>query len=290
MQNSLLNCLAPAKLNLFLHIVGRRPDGYHLLQTALQLIDHCDSLDIFVRLDGKIHRINHIPNIPLNADLTIQAAHLLQIASGKYNLGADIKINKQIPLGGGLGGGSSNAATTLIALNYLWKTKFTKSKLMQLSMHLGTDVPFFLYGKNAFAEGTGTIFTPLKIPKYWFVVIECGIQISTKRIFFASQLTKYQKPVKIINYPQTIDFMNANFWKNNLESTTTQCFPEINSVIHWLKQFGNARMTGSGSCIFCAFKNEKEADKVLKQVPYPWIGWKTQALQEHPLAHFLNIC
>lgn len=288
MKTSLLNCPAPAKLNLFLRIVGYRSDGYHLLQTVFQLIDRCDTLDISVRYDGHICRTNDIPTIPKNTDIVVQAGRLLQTVT-KQQLGANITIKKKLPIGGGLGGGSSDAATTLIILNYLWQTKLNHVQLMQLGLKLGADVSFFLLGTNAFAKGIGEILLPIKTPNFWFVIIEPGVFVSTKKIFLSARLTKNTKPIKMSKFSEKEILYNSSFWKNDLETVVIEQFPMIYQALQWLKNFGNAKISGSGSCIFCAFENEHNADKVLQQITSPWIAWKTKALQEHPIIHFLKV-
>jgi len=288
MPASLLNCLAPAKLNLFLHVTGRRPDGYHLLQTVFQLIARCDILDFSVREDGKICRTNDLPGVPPESDLVVRAARLLQSASGQVQLGADITVKKQLPMGGGLGGGSSDAATTLIVLNHLWQTGLSRSQLMALGLQLGADVPFFIFGENAFAQGVGEELTALPTPACWFAVIEPGIAIPTASIFSSKELTRDTKVIRITDFPEANNLLDKNFGKNDLEVVAARQFPQVAEAIQWLKQFGNARMTGSGACVFCSFEHEHQADEVLKQVPSHWIAWKAKAMQEHPLAHLLS--
>jgi 4-diphosphocytidyl-2-C-methyl-D-erythritol kinase len=286
MTRTLENCPAPAKLNLFLHVTGQRPDGYHLLQTAFQLIDAGDTLHFQVRDDGVIRRRTEVSGVPEESDLIIRAARLLQSAAFKNGTGkspgADIAVEKRLPMGGGLGGGSSDAATTLIALNHLWETGLTRAELMALGIRLGADVPFFLFGKNAFAEGVGELLTPVTTPRdRWFVVIEPGVSIPTAVIFGAPELTRDTKPVKIA------DFSEAQVWfgKNDLQDVAAKLFPPVADAIDWLDKFGTARMTGSGACVFCAFEREQQADEVLDQVPDRWKAWKAKALAEHPLAH-----
>jgi len=277
-----LACPAPAKLNLFLHITGRRADGYHLLQSVFQLIDRCDTLDFQVRDDGHIQRMNHIDGVPEPTDLVIRAARLLQSHS-KSSYGANIYLHKNLPMGGGVGGGSSDAATTLIALNHLWQCGLDQAQLMQLGLQLGADVPFFIFGQNAFVEGIGEQMQAITTPEQWFVVIEPGVHVPTPTIFSAKELTRDTKPVRIT------DFSNAAKveWKNDLQAVACALHPEIANAINWLKQYelnqGDAKMTGSGSCVFCAFPNEDAAKKVLQQVPHHWTSWIAKALQQHPI-------
>jgi len=288
MQASLSNCPAPAKLNLFLHVTGRRADGYHLLQTVFQLLDRSDTLDFAVRDDGRIHRTNDVAGVPEDTDLVVRAARLLQTAGGKPHLGADITVHKQLPMGGGLGGGSSDAATTLMALNHLWQTGLTRTQLMALGLRLGADVPFFLFGRNAFAEGVGEELIALETANRWFVVIEPGVSVPTAIIFSSEELTRDTKVVRITDFPEAHNLLDSDFGKNDLEVVAAKQFPPVAEAIKWLKTFGNARMTGSGACVFCSFEHERQADEVLKQVPSKWIAWKAQAMQEHPLAHLLS--
>lgn len=278
MTQRLLACPAPAKLNLFLHVTGRRADGYHLLQTAFQLIDRCDTLDFEVRDDGQIIRSNDIPGVPAETDLIVRAARLLQEKTG-CPLGANLTLHKILPMGGGLGGGSSDAATTLMALNQLWSTGLSKTELMSLGLQLGADVPFFIFGENAFAEGVGEELQAIQTPERWFVVIEPGVQVPTPAIFSAKELTRDSKIVRIADFSSNAEM----FWKNDLQTVACAMFPEVDEAVRWLSQFGNAKMTGSGACVFCAFADESAADKVIAQMPERWTSWKAKALNRHPM-------
>ena len=283
MKQTRIQCQAPAKLNLFLHVTGRRADGYHLLQTAFQLIDRSDTLDIEIRQDNNIVRTNEIPDVPAESDLIVRAARLLQ-QSTNCPLGANLTLHKILPMGGGLGGGSSDAASTLIALNHLWQTGLNKTELMQLGLQLGADVPFFIFGDNAFAEGVGEELHAIQTPERWFVVIEPGVQVPTPAIFSAKELTRDTKPVRIADFSSTAEM----FWKNDLQTVACALFPAVDEAIKWLSQFGNAKMTGSGACVFCAFADESAADKVMQQVPDRWTSWKAKALSRHPMADLLK--
>jgi 4-diphosphocytidyl-2-C-methyl-D-erythritol kinase len=281
-NHQLLACPAPAKLNLFLHITGRRADGYHLLQSVFQLIDRCDRLDFHVRSDGSIQRLNQVTGVPEQTDLVIRAARLLQQHSNSQ-LGVDIYLHKKLPMGGGVGGGSSDAATTLMALNHLWQCGLDQAQLMQLGLQLGADVPFFIFGQNAFVEGIGEQMQAVQTAEQWFVVIEPGVHVPTPTIFSAKELTRDTKPVRIT------DFSNAAKvdWKNDLQAVACALHPDIANAINWLKQYeinqGDAKMTGSGSCVFCAFESKEAANKVLQQVPHRWTSWIAKALQHHPM-------
>lgn len=294
MKRTLNNCPAPAKLNLFLHVTGRRPDGYHLLQTVFQLVDFGDFLHFEVRADDQIRRTTEIAGVPEASDLIVRAGKLLQNAirekAGAAGitpaaLGANIRIEKNLPMGGGLGGGSSDAATTLMALNHLWHGGLSREELMVLGLQLGADVPFFLFGRNAFAEGIGETLQMLDTPGLWFVIIQPGVTIPTALIFSSSELTRCTKPVKMTDFSIGTKKL---FGKNDLEPVAAKQFPEVADAIKWLSNYGDARMTGSGACVFCGFTQENEAEEVLKLVPGHWKAWKAKALQEHPLAGLLK--
>lgn len=285
MAHTLENCPAPAKLNLFLHVTGRRPDGYHLLQTVFQLIDRGDLLHFRLRDDGAIRRTTEVAGVPEDSDLIVRAARLLQSAAasktGRTIPGADIEIAKRLPMGGGLGGGSSDAATTLMALNHLWQAGLTRAELMALGLQLGADIPFFVFGRNAFAEGVGEALIPVATPDCWFVVIEPGVSVPTAAIFGASELTRNTKPVTITDFSEA----PIGFGKNDLQIVATKLFPPVAEAIEWLSTYGDARMTGSGACVFCAFEREHLADEALKTVPARWKAWKARTLSHHPLAY-----
>ena len=287
------DCPAPAKLNLFLHINGRRPDGYHLLQTVFQLIERGDTLHFQLRADPAICRTTPIEGLPQAQDLIVRAARLLQAEvlrrRGALPPGVDIAIDKRLPMGGGLGGGSSDAATTLMVLNHLWQAGLTRGELMALALPLGADIPFFLFGESAFAEGVGETMAPVSGPDCWYVVIEPGVAVPTAAIFCAEDLTRDTKPVKITDFSSHV--MNANdlagFGRNDLQPVASRLFAPVAQVLDWLGTYGDARMTGSGACVFCAFSSADEADAVLGAVPAAWTGWKARALARHPLAGLL---
>jgi 4-diphosphocytidyl-2-C-methyl-D-erythritol kinase len=286
MTRTLNDCPAPAKLNLFLHITGRRADGYHLLQSVFQLIDRGDLLHFAVRDDGLIHRSTELADVPAESDLVVRAARLLQAEAKKQGklTGADIAVEKNLPMGGGLGGGSSDAATTLLALNHLWQTGLKRAELMALGLQLGADVPFFLFGQNAFAEGIGEALSAVETPDCWFIVIEPGVSVPTQRIFSSMELTRDTKPVKISDFSGALE----SFGKNDLQVVAASLFPPIADTIKWLSQFGDARMTGSGACVFCPFEQEQQADAVLATVPPQWKAWKAKAIAHHPLADLVK--
>jgi len=292
---TLHGCPAPAKLNLFLHVVGRRPDGYHLLQSVFQLIDHGDTLHFDLRDDERIVRTTDMPGVPEEQDLTVRALRALQgefqRRHGRLPPGIDVAIEKRLPMGGGLGGGSSDAATALMAANHLWQAGLTDAELIALGLPLGADIPFFLFGETAFAEGVGEALQPVPGPDCWYVVIEPGVAVPTVAIFTAEDLTRDTKAITISDFSRRHVESNdlIGFGKNDLQDVAARLFPPVAEAIGWLGGYGAARMTGSGACVFCAFSTEQEAEQVLKQVPARWKAWKAKALQRHPIKSLLQI-
>ena len=284
-QGHFLDCPAPAKLNLFLHVTGRRADGYHLLESAFQLLDHADLLHFQRRQDSQIIRSNELAGVAPEADLVVRAARLLQRHTGCQQ-GVEITLEKKLPMGGGLGGGSSDAATTLIALNQLWNTGMSRESLMQLGLKLGADVPFFLFGRSAFAQGIGEQLRPLSTPACWYVVIEPGVAVATEAIFSSKALTRDSPSIKVANF----DGYPKGGWRNDLQAVAVDLFPEVDLALKWLSQYGDARMTGSGSSIFCACADEAEADKMLRLASNQpqWTIWKARALQVHPMSSWIS--
>ncbi len=283
---SLHDCAAPAKLNLFLHLIGRRDDGYHLLQSVFQLIALGDTLHFDLRDDTAIVRSTDIAGVPAESDLIVRAARLLQaaaVARGQAPCGATIAIDKRLPMGGGIGGGSTDAATTLIALNHLWQTGLSRRELMQLGLQLGADVPFFLSGGNAFVEGIGEQLTAIETPPAWFVLVHPGVSVPTPTIFRDPELTRDSKPVKMSDFSKRL----PGFGKNDLQAVAARAFPPVADALRWLSRHGEARMTGSGACVFAAFAKESDADDALRDLPAQWRGWKTRTLEAHPLAELL---
>jgi 4-diphosphocytidyl-2-C-methyl-D-erythritol kinase len=281
--HELLGCQAPAKLNLFLHIVGRRPDGYHQLQTVFQLIDWCDYLDFYRRNDGHIHRTPTIDSLTQDNDLIIRAAKLLQSYSGCH-YGADIRLNKQLPMGSGLGGGSSDAATTLLALNHLWDLHLPREQLISMGLQLGADVPFFLFGQNAFAQGIGEQLEAFTLPSQWFVVLHPPVHVSTAEIFSDPTLTRDTEPVKIADF--TTGGNAFLFGHNDLQKVVLKKYPEVALALDWLSVYAKAKMTGSGACVFASFDNHILAHQVLDMLPQGWQGRCVRGLHEHPLKMF----
>ena len=247
---------APAKLNLFLHINGRREDGYHLLQSAFQLIDLSDTVKLRLRNDVEICRINPLPHVHPDDDLVVKAAKLLK---NNYPIrqGVDIDLIKKIPIGAGLGGGSSDAASTLLGLNSLWNLNLSTQELMKLGVQLGADVPFFLFGKNAFVEGIGEILTELKLGLKSFFLIYPGVLIPTKKIFLSPDLTRNRSRITIIDFEE--QYAGNMQFNNDLQAVATQMYSEVSMALEWLgKYFPQSRplMTGSGSAVFCEIPSQ----------------------------------
>jgi 4-diphosphocytidyl-2-C-methyl-D-erythritol kinase len=270
---------APAKLNLFLHVVGRRRDGYHLLQSVFTLIDLHDVLRFGVRPDGVIRRVNDVAGVPPAGDLVVRAALLLQEASGTTQ-GADIEIDKRIPMGAGLGGGSSDAATTLLILNRLWKTGFDREALAEIGAGLGADVPFFIFGRPAWAEGIGDRLRDVDVPLRWYAILAPPVQVPTQAAYTAPELTRNTEPLKMEDFSA---HPNDPRFHNDLEGVVTARFPAVAQHLEWLRQHGNARMTGSGSCVFAAFDSRAAAQSVIDAMPAPMKGFVAQGLTHHPL-------
>lgn len=270
---------APGKLNLFLHVLGRRADGYHLLQTAFRLIDRQDRVGIAVRRDRRILRHDPLPGLPDEHDLCVRAAVLLQ-AHAKVPLGADLALDKHLPVGGGLGGGSSDAATTLIVLNRLWRAGLARADLQALAAGLGADVPFFVFGQNALGEGIGERLSALQLPDAWYLVLVPPVALFTREVFSDNALTRNTKPLKLPPF-----FAGAG--TNDLEPVALRRRPEIAAHLQWLRERRpHARMTGSGACVFAEFATEAEARAVLGEMPATMNGFVTQGLQSHPLRDF----
>ena len=276
----LLGCPAPAKLNLFLHVVGRRADGYHLLQTAFRLLDWGDSLDFIRRDDGVIRRTTDIAGIAPEHDLIVRVARLLQAHTG-CQLGADIGVHKVLPMGGGIGGGSSDAATTLIALNRLWQTGLRRAELQALGLQLGADVPVFIFGRDAFAEGVGEALQPLELAPAWYVLVSPGVSIPTAEIFGAGDLTRNTPLIRMPDFA-------VSTTRNDLQAVACKRYPQVQSAIDWLEQHAPARMTGSGSCVFAEVASAQDANWVAAQCPPAWTAWKVRSSSRHPLFEWLE--
>lgn len=282
-MESALGLPAPAKLNLFLHVIGRRADGYHALQTAFQLIDLADWLDFERRADGQIVREGDL-RWDAGDDLAVRAALALRQATG-CRLGASIRVTKNIPAGSGMGGGSSDAATTLIALNRLWGLGLARPDLAAIALPLGADVPFFLHGTNAFAEGVGEKLHSVAIPPAWYAVIWPQVHVSTREIFSDPGLTRNTKPTKIADFSVAAGLLpQALFGVNDLEPVARRRFPEIEQALAHLQRHGPARMTGSGSAVFAPMASSDEARNAVTECTPHWQRWAVRGLSEHPLA------
>jgi 4-diphosphocytidyl-2-C-methyl-D-erythritol kinase len=281
---------APAKVNLFLHVVGRRADGYHLLESVFQLLDFGDRIEIAPRADGVVRRVTDIPGVPHEEDLVIRAARALQAATGCAR-GADIGVTKRLPMGGGLGGGSSDAATVLLALNRLWSLGLDRAKLMAIGLKLGADVPFFLFGRNAFAAGIGEQLQAVDLPSRWFVVLKPPASVPTVEIFRAPDLTRNTNSVKIADFPAGEWSFPQTRFANDLQPVAFDRYPVVAQAARWLAQHDaiaaiTARMTGSGACVFSAFANEDMARRVYAERPAQYAGFVARDLQRHPLADY----
>ena len=266
---------APAKLNLFLHVVGRRADGYHLLQTVFRFLDFGDSLEISPRADGEIRLASPLPGVPRESDLCWRAARLLQTHTG-CRLGADIRLTKRLPLGGGLGGGSSDAATVLLALNRLWRLDLPRAELQTLGLGLGADVPVFVFGRSAFAQGVGEELESWTPAPASYVVLTPPAHVSTPAVFAHPGLTRDTPAVKIAA-------LSEGFGHNDLQPVACALNPMVAEYLGWLQERGEARMTGSGACVFAAFPDRATAEKVFAQRPGHMSGFIADGVDQHPL-------
>ena len=266
---------APAKLNLFLHVTGRRADGYHELQTLFQLIDLCDTIAISVREDGRIERPVGPPDVPCEADLTVQAARALQSATGT-RLGASLKVRKRIPVGGGLGGGSSDAATTLLALNEVWGCGLSLNELVSLARPLGADVPVFVQGSSAWAEGVGERLTPVTLPGRWYVVIYPGVAVSTREVFQSPELTRNSPLI-------TLRAFFESGGRNDCEPVVRSRAAPVAEALEWLARFAPARLTGTGSCVFSACGSASDAERLAARFPDRWMSFVARGLNTSPV-------
>jgi len=269
---------SPAKLNLFLHIIGRRPSGYHDLQTVFQLVDLYDTIEFSIPQGappGLLHLSCDDPSIPLDNNLILQAARRLGEFNNSPDNSATIRLLKHIPVGAGLGGGSSNAATTLLALNVLWNTGLTTQQLCEIGLSLGADVPLFVRGRSAWASGVGELIEPIKLPQSYYLIIWPGISISTAEIFSQENLTRDSSAIKIA------DFL-AGGGQNDCESVVRELYPAVNEALNWLSQFGQARLTGTGSCVFASFTDQADALEALERVPTKFKGFLVKGLNHSP--------
>lgn len=278
--------MAPAKLNLFLHVTGRRADGYHLLQTVFRFIDLSDTLHFTLRDDGGVKRVNALEGVPAEDDLCVRAARLLQ-KECSCRLGVDITLEKHIPMGGGLGGGSSDAATTLLALNKLWNLDLSRERLMQLGLTLGADVPVFLFGENAFAQGVGEELQAFPLPDAWYVVLFPPVHVPTAKIFTHPELTRDTNSITIRALPIGQNLSSVSWLGNDLQSVVCKLYPEVAQYLEILGVYAPAMMTGSGACVFAEFGSEAEAQKVMLALPKEIKGVVVHGLSQHPLRDFV---
>jgi 4-diphosphocytidyl-2-C-methyl-D-erythritol kinase len=266
---------APAKLNLFLHVTGRRTDGYHDLQTLFQLIDLADDIDIQVRADGLVERPRGPEGVPAESDLVVRAARALQAAT-RSRLGATLSVTKRIPMGGGLGGGSSDAATVLVALNKMWECDLNDEELAAIGVELGADIPVFVHGRSAWAEGRGEQLTPVDLPRTWFVLIHPGVHVPTATVFQAPELTRNSPPITMGGF-----FQSGG--RNDFEPVVRMRYPEVARALDWLGHFAPARLTGTGACIFAPCAAQDEAQDIVTRVPAPWRGMVARGMNVSPL-------
>lgn len=280
MHDATLILPAPAKLNLFLHITGRRADGYHELQTLFQFLDHGDTLGFRVREDGEIRLHGEIAGVPHDSNLIVRAARLLQQASATP-LGADLWLDKRLPMGGGIGGGSSDAATTLLGLDHLWQLNLGLDRLAELGLRLGADVPVFVRGRAAFAEGVGERLTPLDLDEPWFLVAVPQVSVSTAEIFSAPELTRNTPIIKVCGLPE-------GGGHNDCQPVVEARYPEVRNALNLLNKFVHARMTGTGACVFGSFPNRSDADKVSRQLPATLPSFTARGCNLSPLHRVLQ--
>ena len=272
---------APAKLNLFLHITGRRPDGYHELQTAFQFLNYSDELQFEVTADDTdIVLLDSLSGVSDDDNLIVRAAKLLQQSTGCQS-GAKIRLDKRLPMGGGLGGGSSNAATTLVALNILWDCRQKPSELAQLGLQLGADVPVFIAGYAAWAEGIGEDLTPISPEEAWFAVIVPDCHVSTAEIFSSSELTRDCEPI-------TISRFLSGEGSNVCEAVVRNHYPAVAKALDWLAQYASPRMTGTGACVFAGFDRQQDAQHVIESLPSDWQGFVAKGCNQSPLTALVS--
>jgi 4-diphosphocytidyl-2-C-methyl-D-erythritol kinase len=279
-QPRTLELLSPAKLNLFLHILGRRPDGYHNLQTLFQLLDYGDTLRFTPRTDGRVTLSPEIPGVAFEDNLIIKAVRLLQKQTGA-SLGIDIELEKRLPMGGGIGGGSSNAATTLVALNYLWQCGLTSSQLQQLGLQLGADVPVFVNAQTAWAEGVGEALQAIEMPKNWFLVVQPDCHVSTQQVFSHKDLTRDSPAIKVAAFLE-------QGGQNACQALVRRLYPQVDEALNWFAEHGySAKLTGTGACVFSQFATAEAAQQVLQSLPKHLPGFVAQGVNQSPLYKLL---
>lgn len=272
---STLSLPCPAKINLFLHITGRRADGYHTLQTVFQLLDYGDTLHLSDRDDGQLRFLSELPGVNDSNNLIMRAAKRLKDISG-CTRGADIRLDKLLPMGGGIGGGSSDAASALLGLNKLWQLNLSLDALADLGLELGADVPVFIRGRTAWAEGVGEIIRPINTESRWYLVLRPNCEVSTAEIFSHEQLTRHDSPIKIAAFLEGAT-------GNSCQKLVRTLYPEVDKALIWLDQFSPARLTGTGSCVFASFDSKSAAASVLAQCPTDMSGFIAKGVNQSPL-------
>ncbi|GAA5169611.1 4-(cytidine 5'-diphospho)-2-C-methyl-D-erythritol kinase [Viridibacterium curvum] len=287
MDSGFVSCLAPAKINLFLHITGRRADGYHTLQTAFRMLDHGDQLHFRARHDGEIRRLTDVSGVPAEQDLIVRAARLLQLRT-ECRLGVDIGIDKRLPMGGGLGGGSSDAATTLLALNHLWQLGVPRAQLQEWALELGADVPFFVFGRTALAEGVGEDLQPLDLPPSAYIVVEPPVSVPTVEIFRDKHLTRDSKATIITGFPAAEVLRRIEQEaRNDMQPVACRLYPAVQRAVDVLAAHGAARMSGSGACVFLPVEGAGRARQLAEELTVTlgedWRVWSAHSLDVHPL-------
>lgn len=283
-MNKTLSIFAPAKLNLFLHITGQREDGYHLLQTVFQFLDYGDTISLKVRDDGVISRSSELKGVPAEDDLVVKAAKLLKKHCAS-SLGVDISVEKILPMGGGLGGGSSNAASVLVGLNDLWDCGLSRDELMALGVQLGADVPVFIFAQSAWAEGVGERLKAIDLPEKWFLVLKPQINVSTANVFSNSQLRRDCSTITIRDF---LEGQTANI-QNVCEKPVREMYPEVDQALNDLALYcaeGQAKLTGTGACVFAAFDTKQQADSAFAELSKKWDGFVAKGMNQTPLKEF----
>lgn len=275
---TVLSLPAPAKLNLFLHVTGRRADGYHTLQTVFQLLDFGDTLTLHARDDDRIELITDLPGVATADNLIVRAAHALRAATGSRQ-GVSIELTKRLPMGGGIGGGSSDAATTLLGLNRLWGLGLSLDALAALGLSLGADVPVFVRGRSAWAEGIGELLQPIELPSSFYMVMVPPCAVSTAKIFTSPALTRDTSPIRIAAF---LGGGTPPVGRNDCEPVVKMLYPEVAFALDWLSRFAPSRMTGTGACVFSSFTSRSDAEGVLKQLPPGYTGFVAQGVNISP--------
>jgi 4-diphosphocytidyl-2-C-methyl-D-erythritol kinase len=276
-----LELLSPAKLNLFLHITGRRADGYHNLQTLFQLLDYGDTLRFTARNDGEVTLSPAIPGVAFEDNLIIKAVHLLQQQT-EVSLGVDIQLEKRLPMGGGIGGGCSNAATTLVALNHLWQCGLSQPQLQQLGLQLGADVPVFVFAQTAWAEGVGEALQAIEMPENWFLVVQPDCHVSTQQIFSHKDLTRDSPAIKVAAFLE-------QGGQNACQALVRSLYPQVDEALNWFAEHGyQAKLTGTGACVFTQFATAEAAQHVLHSLPKHLPGFVAQGVNQSPLYNLIN--